>query len=103
MQKETRLTISLQRIVLTSVALRFENGHVILSLNFRYSPRMAEKGTTANLHFAGDGLFTAITPSGHAQSIEIHSAPSRTAAPMRLLLIALQSCTSLVLMSIVKA
>src|SRR5260370_32969574 len=102
MQKETRLTISLQRIVLTSVALRFENGHVILSLNFRYSPRMAEKGTTANIHFAGDDLFVGITPSGHAQAIETDPARSSAATPMELLLIALGSCTGVDVISILK-
>jgi putative redox protein len=102
MRKETLLTISLQGRVLTSVALRFENDHVILSLNFRYSPRMAEKGTTANIHFAGDDLFVGITPSGHAQAIETDSARSRAATPMELLLIALGSCTGVDVISILK-
>jgi len=63
---------------------------------------MAEKGTTANIHFAGDDLFIGITPSGHAQTIETDSARSRAATPMELLLIALGSCTGVDVISILK-
>ena len=63
---------------------------------------MAEKGTTANIHFAGDDLFVGITPSGHAQAIETDSARSRAATPMELLLIALGSCTGVDVISILK-
>jgi putative redox protein len=43
---------------------------------------MAEKGTTANIHFAGDDWFVGVTPSGHAQAIETNSDRSSAATPM---------------------
>jgi len=101
-ENKVALTISLQRTVLTSSALRFENGHVILSLNFRDFATMAEKNTTATIHFAGNDLFVGITPSGHAQVIETDSARSSAATPMELLLIALGSCTGVDVISILK-
>lgn len=100
--RDSRLTILLQRTVLTSVDLRFENGHVILLLNFRCFTNMAEKETTATIHFAGNGLFVGITPSGHAQAIETNSTRSSAATPMELLLIALGSCTGVDVISILK-
>ena len=63
---------------------------------------MAEKGTTAKIHFAGDDWFVGITPSGHAQAIETNSDRSSAATPMELLLIALGSCTGVDVISILK-
>jgi putative redox protein len=63
---------------------------------------MAERGTTATIHFAGHELFVGITPSGHAQAIEADSARSSAATPMELLLIALGSCTGVDVISILK-
>ena len=63
---------------------------------------MAEKGTTAKIHFAGDDLFVGITPSGHAQAIETNSDRSSAASPMELLLIALGSCTGVDVISILR-
>ncbi len=83
-------------------AERFENGHVILLLNFRDFTTMAEKETTATIHFAGNDFFVGITPSGHAQTIEADSTRSSAATPMELLLIALGSCTGVDVISILK-
>jgi putative redox protein len=63
---------------------------------------MADKGTTATIHFAGHEMFVGITPSGHAQAIETDSARSSAATPMELLLIALGSCTGVDVISILK-
>jgi putative redox protein len=63
---------------------------------------MAEKGTTATIHYAGHEMFVGITPSGHAQAIETDSARSSAATPMELLLIALGSCTGVDVISILK-
>lgn len=63
---------------------------------------MAEKGTTATIHFAGDDFFVGITPSGHAQAIETDSTRSSAATPMELLLIALGSCAGVDVISILK-
>jgi putative redox protein len=63
---------------------------------------MAERGTTATIHFAGHEIFVGITPSGHAQAIETDSARSSAATPMELLLLALGSCTGVDVISILK-
>ena len=63
---------------------------------------MAERGTTATIHFAGHEMFVGITPSGHAQAIETDTARSSAATPMELLLIALGSCTGIDVISILK-
>jgi len=63
---------------------------------------MAEKGTTATIHFAGHEMFVGITPSGHAQAIGTDASRSSAATPMELLLIALGSCTGVDVISILK-
>lgn len=56
----------------------------------------------AVVHSAGDELFVAITPSGHAQVLETNSARASAATPMELLLIALGGCTAVDVVSILK-
>jgi putative redox protein len=56
-----------------------------------YPERM--KDTPATLHYAGNDFFVAITPSGHAQTIDVHGERSSAASPMELLLIGLGGCT----------
>jgi putative redox protein len=63
---------------------------------------MPDKSTKATIHFAGDGFFVGVSPSGHAQAIETDSARSGAATPMELLLIALGSCTGVDVISILK-
>jgi putative redox protein len=56
----------------------------------------------AVLKFAGDDLFVASTPSGHAQVIDTNPTRSSAASPMELLLLALGSCTGIDVISILK-
>jgi putative redox protein len=62
-----------------------------------------EKGDAkAVVHSAGDELFVAITPSGHAQVLETNHERASAATPMELLLIALGGCTAVDVASILK-
>ncbi|MGH9941362.1 MAG: OsmC family protein [Pyrinomonadaceae bacterium] len=56
----------------------------------------------ATIHFAGEDLFVAITPSGHAQVLDTDSARSSAASPLELLLVALGGCTAVDVISILK-
>ncbi|HEY1404569.1 MAG TPA: OsmC family protein [Pyrinomonadaceae bacterium] len=61
---------------------------------------MTSDDPKATIHYAGDDLFVAITPSGHAQTIETRHERSAAATPMELLLLALGSCTAVDVISI---
>src|SRR2546423_15080015 len=63
---------------------------------------MSDDSKKAVVSFAGDDLFVAISPSGHAQTIETDSARNSAATPMELLLLALGSCTGVDVISILK-
>ena len=63
---------------------------------------MSDDSKKAVVSFAGDDLFVAISPSGHAQTIETDSARNSAATPMELLLMALGSCTGVDVISILK-
>jgi len=63
---------------------------------------MPNKDSKATIHFAGNGFFVGVTPSGHAQAIEADSDRASAATPMELLLIALGSCTGVDVISILK-
>jgi putative redox protein len=63
---------------------------------------MTRKDTKAIVHFAGDGLFVGVTPSGHAQVVETDSERSSAATPMELLLVALGGCTAVDVISILR-
>jgi putative redox protein len=54
----------------------------------------------ATIQYAGDDLFIAITPSGHAQTLDTRHERSAAATPMELLLLALGSCTAVDVISI---
>jgi putative redox protein len=58
------------------------------------------KTTHATLAYAGDDLFVGISPSGHAQTIEINGERSAAASPTELLLLALGGCTGADVISI---
>jgi putative redox protein len=58
------------------------------------------KTTHATLHYAGDDLFVGISPSGHAQTIDINGERSAAASPTELLLLALGGCTGADVISI---
>jgi putative redox protein len=51
------------------------------------------KNANATVHYAGNDFFVAITPSGHAQAIDVNGERSSAASPLELLLIGLGGCT----------
>ena len=61
---------------------------------------MTSEDPKATIHYAGDDLFVAITPSGHAQTLDTRHERSAAATPMELLLLALGSCTAVDVISI---
>jgi putative redox protein len=63
---------------------------------------MSTEDAKATIHYAGDELFVAITPSGHAQTLDTRHERSAAATPMELLLLALGSCTAVDVISILK-
>ena len=63
---------------------------------------MDQKDAHATVHFAGEDLFVAITPSGHAQVLDTNHERASAATPMELLLIALGGCTAVDVISILR-
>ncbi|MDQ1558646.1 MAG: putative redox protein [Pyrinomonadaceae bacterium] len=63
---------------------------------------MTSEDPKATIHYAGDELFVAITPSGHAQTLDTRHERSAAASPMELLLLALGSCTAVDVISILR-
>jgi putative redox protein len=63
---------------------------------------MDNSDAKAVVHSAGDELFVAITPSGHAQVLETNHERASAATPVELLLIALGGCTAVDVVSILK-
>ena len=63
---------------------------------------MPPQDDKATIHYAGDDLFVAVTPSGHAQTLDTDHERSTAATPMELLLLALGSCTAVDVISILK-
>jgi putative redox protein len=60
------------------------------------------KDTAAVVLHAGDDLFVATTPSGHAQVLDTDTGRAVAPSPMELLLIALGGCTAVDVVSILK-
>jgi putative redox protein len=60
--------------------------------------------TNANaiVHYAGNDFFVAITPSGHAQTLDVNGERSAAASPTELLLLAVGSCTGADVISILQ-
>ena len=63
---------------------------------------MDQKDAHATVHFAGEDLFVAIAPSGHAQVLDTNHERASAATPMELLLIALGGCTAVDVISILR-
>lgn len=63
---------------------------------------MEAKDSTAIIRYAGDDLFVAVSPGGHAQALETDHVRGRAATPMELLLLALGSCTGVDVISILQ-
>ena len=51
------------------------------------------KNSYATVEYAGDDFFVAVTPSGHAQVLDIKGERSAASGPLELLMIALGGCT----------
>ena len=60
------------------------------------------KDTNATVHFAGNDFFIGITPSGHAQVIDVDGKRSSAAGPVELLMLALGGCTAADVISILQ-
>ncbi len=56
----------------------------------------------AAVQYAGDGLFVAFSPGGHAQVLETNSQRGSAATPMEMLLMALGGCTGIDVVEILK-
>jgi len=63
---------------------------------------MSHSERKAVVHYAGNELFVAVTPSGHAQVLETNSERHSAASPLELLLVALGGCTGVDVVSILK-
>jgi putative redox protein len=51
------------------------------------------KTTHATVEYAGDDFFIAITPSGHAQTLDLNGQRSAAANPVELILLGVGACT----------
>jgi putative redox protein len=60
------------------------------------------KDTKATVQYAGDDFFVAITPSGHAQTLDVNGQRNAASGPLELLLIALGGCTGADVVAILK-
>ncbi len=60
------------------------------------------KNANATVHYAGNDFFVAVTPSGHAQTLDVSGERSVAASPTELLLLAVGSCTGADVVSILK-
>ncbi len=56
----------------------------------------------ATVQYAGNDFFVAITPSGHAQTLDVSGERSSAAGPLELLLIALGGCTGADVISVLQ-
>ena len=63
---------------------------------------MADLNMKATVRYAGDDLFIAFSPRGHAQVIETNSHRGSAANPVEMLLMALGGCTGVDVVSILK-
>lgn len=63
---------------------------------------MAEGDQKAIIHHAGNDFFVALTPTGHALTLDTAHDRSSAPTPMELLLVALGSCTAVDVISILQ-
>ncbi|MCA1815379.1 MAG: OsmC family protein [Acidobacteria bacterium] len=63
---------------------------------------MTNADAKAVVKYAGDDLFVAVSPSGHALTVETDTARNAAATPMELLLCALGACTGVDVVSILR-
>ncbi|MCU1339320.1 MAG: OsmC family protein [Bryobacterales bacterium] len=60
------------------------------------------KNNYATVEYAGDDFFVAVTPSGHAQVLDMRGERSAASGPLELLLIALGGCTGADVVSVLR-
>ena len=60
------------------------------------------KNNYASVEYAGDDFFVAVTPSGHAQVLDVKGERSAASGPLELLLIALGGCTGADVVSVLR-
>jgi putative redox protein len=60
------------------------------------------KNANATIHDAGDDFLIAITPGGHAQTLDLNGERSSAASPTELLLLAVGGCTAADVISILR-
>src|SRR5689334_15880557 len=60
------------------------------------------KNNYATIEYAGDDFFIAVTPSGHAQVLDIRGERSAASGPLELLMVALGGCTGADVISVLK-
>ena len=60
------------------------------------------KNSYATVDYAGDDFFVAVTPSGHAQVLDVKGERSAASGPLELLLIALGGCTAADVISVLR-
>jgi len=60
------------------------------------------KNNYASVEYAGDDFFVAVTPSGHAQVLDIRGERSAASGPLELLFIALGGCTGADVISVLR-
>jgi putative redox protein len=63
---------------------------------------MSAEASKATVHFAGNDFFLAISPSGHAITLDMNHDRASAPTPMELLLVALGSCTGVDVVSILR-
>ncbi|HYP54198.1 MAG TPA: OsmC family protein [Pyrinomonadaceae bacterium] len=63
---------------------------------------MSDTNKRAVVSYAGDDIFVAVTPSGHAQVLDTNTGRGSAASPLELLLVALGGCTAVDVVSILK-
>jgi putative redox protein len=60
------------------------------------------KRPEATVEYAGNGFYVAVTPSGHALTIESNGERNASTGPLELLMVALASCTGVDVVSILE-
>ncbi len=60
------------------------------------------KDANATIRYAGDDFLIAITPGGHAQTLDLNGERSSAASPTELLLLAVGGCTAAAVISILR-
>ena len=60
------------------------------------------KNNYATVEYAGDDFFVAVTPSGHAQVLDLKGERSAASGPLELMMVALGGCTAADVISVLR-